>query len=218
MDIRTEQDLKQAVAVAREVCETVILEEMVEGQDLRVIVIGGEMVAAAVRVPPEITGTGKHSIRELIEKLSRRRRAATDGESSIPLDGETERCVQAAGYALEDILPVNETIQVRKTANLHTGGTIHDVTDLIHPELKEAAERSANALDIPVVGMDFLVSSVEKPEYWIIEANERPGLANHEPAPTAQKFIDLLFPQTIRTHARTEPADEFVDDPTEHGI
>jgi D-alanine-D-alanine ligase-like ATP-grasp enzyme len=41
-----------------------------------------------------------------------------------------------------------------------------------------------------------MVPNVSEPEYVIIEANERPGLANHEPQPTAERFVDLLFPQT----------------------
>lgn len=84
----------------------------------------------------------------------------------------------------------------RKTANLHTGGTLHDVTAQLHPTLRDAAERAARALQIPVTGLDFLVDAPDQPNYVIIEANERPGLANHEPQPTAQRFIDLLFPQT----------------------
>jgi D-alanine-D-alanine ligase-like ATP-grasp enzyme len=71
------------------------------------------------------------------------------------------------------------------------------VTAKLHPRLGEAALAAARALLIPVTGLDFLVPSVEGPEYTIIEANERPGLANHEPQPTASKFIDFLFPQTI---------------------
>src|SRR5690606_41694263 len=81
----------------------------------------------------------------------------------------------------------------RRSSDL-TGGTIHDVTDQLHPQLVEAAVGAARAIDIPVVGLDFLVPSPTAPDYVIIEANERPGLANHEPAPTAQRFIDLLLP------------------------
>jgi D-alanine-D-alanine ligase-like ATP-grasp enzyme len=86
------------------------------------------------------------------------------------------------------------SVKVRKTANLHTGGTIHDMTPQLNPLLREAAETAARALRIPVVGLDFLVPSPEHAQYVIIEANERPGLANHEPQPTAQRFVDLLFP------------------------
>jgi D-alanine-D-alanine ligase-like ATP-grasp enzyme len=87
-------------------------------------------------------------------------------------------------------------MSVRKTANLHTGGTIHDVTAKIHPDLAATAVIGAEALAIPVVGFDFIVENISQPHYVIIEANERPGLANHEPQPTAERFIDLLFPQT----------------------
>ena len=85
---------------------------------------------------------------------------------------------------------------MRKTANLHTGGSIHDVTEQVHPALVDAACRAARAIDIPVVGIDLMVRSPNRPEYVFIEANERPGLANHEPQPTAERFVDLLFPRT----------------------
>jgi D-alanine-D-alanine ligase-like ATP-grasp enzyme len=112
------------------------------------------------------------------------------------MDWETRRCVKEGGYALTDVLPKGRSMTVRKTANLHTGGTIHDVTAKIHPDLAAVAVIGAKALAIPVVGFDFIVPSITKPDYVIIEANERPGLANHEPQPTAERYIDLLFPQT----------------------
>ena len=125
-------------------------------------------------------------------------RAATGGESRIPLDAETERCIAEAGAAMDTVLDDGKTIAVRGTANLHTGGTIHDVTDHLHPAITDASVRAARALDIPVVGLDLIVPTPRGPDYVIIEANERPGLANHEPQPTAERFIDLLFPQTVR--------------------
>ena len=78
-------------------------------------------------------------------KQSRRREAATAGESRIPLDRETERCVQEAGFSMDDILPYGDYLTVRKTANLHTGGTIHDVTAKLHPTVVQAAIRAAAA-------------------------------------------------------------------------
>lgn len=197
VDVRSEEELEEAAAAAEKVCEDVILEEMVEGEDLRIIVIDFQVVAAAVRKPPVLIGTGRHTIRELIEKYNRRRAAATGGESRLPMDPETERCLKLLGYDYETVLPADQSIYARKTANLHTGGTIHDVTADLHPELARAARAAARALNIPVTGLDFLVPDVSGPDYVIVEANERPGLANHEPQPTAERFIDLLFPQTI---------------------
>lgn len=197
VDLTTEVELEGAIGRAQESCDDVILEQLVDGYDLRVIVIDYRVVAAAVRRPPEVTGTGTHSIAELIDKQSRRRAAATGGESRIPVDAETARCVGSAGYELDSVLESGKTLPVRKTANLHTGGTIHDVTDELHPALIEVCKRAAEVLDIPVVGLDLIVPSVRQAAYSIIEANERPGLANHEPQPTAERFVDLLFPQTI---------------------
>lgn len=200
-DINTYEELAAAVRHARKLGERVLMEEQVEGDDLRVIVIKYEVVAAAVRQPPTVTGTGQETVSQLIRKQSRRRQAATEGESRIPLDEETRRCVRQAGYEMDEVLPAGESIRVRRTANLHTGGVLRDVTDELHPALREAAVKAARALAIPVVGLDFLVPDVAGPDHVIIEANERPGLANHEPQPTAQKFIDLLFPQTgYRAH------------------
>lgn len=196
VDLRSERSVITAFRQARALSDRVLAEEFVEGEDLRIIVIAGEVVAAAVRKPASIIGDGKHSIMALIDKQSRRRSAATKGESRIPLDAETERCVRQAGHSLHDILPEGEVLAVRKTANLHTGGTIHDVTERLHPTLAEVASKAAAVLDMPVVGFDLIVKAPDQPHYRFIEANERPGLANHEPAPTAEKFVDLLFPQT----------------------
>ena len=194
VDLRSVAEIRAAVAAAREQCERVLVESCFAGEDLRLIVIDFKLVAAAVRRPPCVVGDGESTLRRLIERQSRRRKAATGGESSIPIDAETKRCLSGAGCSLEDIPEAGREITVRKTANLHTGGSIHDVTGIVHTELVDAACRIARAIEIPVVGIDFMVKSPSEPDYVFIEANERPGLANHEPQPTAERFVDLLFP------------------------
>lgn len=196
VDVRTETHMAEAIARAAAIGGHVVLEQYCAGQDLRIVVIGYKVVAAAIRRPAEIVGDGTSNISRLIERQSARRAAATGGESKIPVDAETERCLSEQGLDFESVPVAGRHIAVRKTANLHTGGTIHDVTGQLHPVLRDAAETAARALRIPVVGLDFLVPSPEAGQYVIIEANERPGLANHEPQPTAERFIDLLFPFT----------------------
>ncbi len=196
VDLRSAEEVRVAIERARRFCDRVVVEQFCAGEDLRIVVIDHQVVAAAVRRPPVVIGDGRSTVRELIERQSRRRAAATGGESRIPVDAEAERCIAAQGFALDAVLPPERRLQVRKTANLHTGGTIHDLTAALHPVLREAAEKAARALDIPVTGLDFLVPAVDGHEYVIIEANERPGLANHEPQPTAERFIDLLFPRS----------------------
>ncbi|EID14784.1 N-acetylglutaminylglutamine synthetase [Mycolicibacterium phlei] len=188
------EELTAALARAREEHPHVLIEQRAPGDDLRLVVIDGKVVAAAIRRPAEIIGTGHHTIRELIEAQSRRRAAATGGESRIPIDAVTEATVAEAGWGFDDVLPEGQRLRVRRTANLHQGGTIHDVTAKVHPHLCEVAVKAAEAIGIPVTGIDLIVPDVTEPEYVFIEANERPGLANHEPQPTAKAFVDFLFP------------------------
>lgn len=194
--IDNERDMRAAIELASRAGGDVMLEEWIAGDDLRIVVINGDAVAAAIRRPASITGNGADDVETLIAKQSRRRAAATGGESRIPVDAETLRCLQNAGLDMQCVPEAGREIKVRDTANLHTGGTLHDVTDALHPELRRAAALAARTLNIPVVGLDFIVTKHDQPHYRIIEANERPGLANHEPQPTAERFVDYLFPQT----------------------
>lgn len=201
-------DLDAALARAGGPGTEILIEEHCEGDDLRIIVIDGNVIAAAVRRPAEVMGTGTHTVRDLIEAQSRRRAAATGGESRIPLDDLTEATIREEGWEYDDVLPEGYRLVVRRTANLHTGGTIHDVTDELHPALGEAAVTAAKAIGIPVTGIDLLVPDVTGEDYVFIEANERPGLANHEPRPTASAFVDYLFPQTHATPWAWQPEHE----------
>ncbi|WP_051574597.1 N-acetylglutaminylglutamine synthetase [Mycobacterium sp. URHB0044] len=203
--VTTVEDLDRAIDFAAHHCPDVLLEERFEGEDLRIVVIGGKVIAAALRRPAEVVGSGSHTVRQLVEAQSRRRAAATQGESKIPLDDVTNDTVREAGFDMDDVLPANERLVVRRTANLHTGGTIRDVTDDLNPKLAKVAIDAADAINIPVTGIDLIVPSVSGEEYVFIEANERPGLANHEPRPTAQAFVDLLFPRTAATPWAWQP-------------
>ncbi len=206
--LTTLEEVRKAIDAARQHCPDVIIEQHFAGLDLRLIVIDYRVVAAAIRRPARIIGDGRATVGKLIEAQSRRRSAATDGESRIPRDAETARCLAAAGYSENDIPPAGAEIEVRRTANLHTGGTIHDVTAETHPRLIDAACRAARAIEIPVTGIDLMVHSPRQPDYVFIEANERPGLANHEPQPTAERFVDLLFPLSMPQAARAAQTPE----------
>lgn len=196
--VTSPEALERAVGAALHFCPDVLVEELVAGDDLRVVVIDHEVVAAAVRRPAEVVGDGRNQVTELVRSTSRRRERATGGESRIPLDDATAEVVAESGYAMDDVPPAGERLRVRRTANLHTGGTIEDVTAQLHPQIAQAAVRASRAIGIPVTGLDFLVPDVAGPDHVFIEANERPGLANHEPQPTVQRFVDLLFPETRR--------------------
>jgi GNAT-family acetyltransferase (TIGR03103 family) len=194
--VTDEEHLTRALDFARAVHPVVLLERRCDGDDVRALVIGGEMVAASVRRPARVRGDGVTSMRRLIERASRERADATHGAARIPLDDSTLATVTAAGYTWDAVVPDGEVVTVRGTANLHTGGTIHDITERLAPAVREAAVAAAAAIGIPVLGVDLIVPDLDGEDYTIIEANEQPGLANHEPRPTAERFIDLLFPET----------------------
>jgi GNAT-family acetyltransferase (TIGR03103 family) len=189
-------ELRSAVASARGTCERVLLEAMVPGEDLRVLVIDGAVVAASVRRPPTVVGDGSRTVRQLVDARNSQRAVEVGANMITPLDDITEASVRAAGHGLDDVLDEGVELQVRRTANLHTGGTIHDMTPCLHPDLAEAALRGAAAIKLPVAGIDLMVDSPEEARHVFIEVNEQPGLANHEPQPTAQRYLDLLFPAT----------------------
>ncbi len=201
IDIKTKNELANAIDSARQVGNKVLLEQMVNGQDLRIIVINNDVVAAAVRKPPVIIGDGKLTVYELVQKQSRRREHASHGESRIPIDHELRRTVQNEGLTLDDVLSKGQEVQVRKSVNYHFGGTIHDVTDELHPELIRVAKKAARILDLPVTGLDLIVESPKHNKYVILAANERPQLANYDARPLAESFINFLFPQSIARDA-----------------
>ncbi|MBO0865987.1 MAG: N-acetylglutaminylglutamine synthetase, partial [Mycobacterium sp.] len=162
--------LAEAITRAREQHPEVLIEQRVAGDDLRVVVIDGKVVAAALRLPPKVIGTGDRSVRELIQAESRRRSEASGGEARIPLDEITEATVLDAGWTLDDVLPEGTRLCVRRTANFHQGGTIHDVTAELNPELSRVAVAAAAAIDIPVTGIDLVVPDVAGDDYVFIEA------------------------------------------------
>jgi D-alanine-D-alanine ligase-like ATP-grasp enzyme len=140
VDLDTIESVEQAIGLARQVSAEVLVESFHAGQDLRLIVIGFKLIAAAVRRPAEVVGNGRATVRQLIERQSRRRAAATGGESRIPLDLETERCVAKAGFAMDDCrtqAPASRSASRQPPHRRHHPRCHRPA----HPALAEAADR-----------------------------------------------------------------------------
>jgi GNAT-family acetyltransferase (TIGR03103 family) len=192
--VTNRDELEGALARAKDVCPDVVLEQVTEGEDLRVVVIGGRVVGASHRRPPTVTGSGRHTVAELIDDLNRSLAEESPLPVEVPLDEATVEAVRAAGHTLDTVLPEGEALAVRRTANVHTGGTATDVTADLHPDLAAAAVAAADAIEIPVVGVDLVAPAVDGPDYVVIEVNEQPGLANFGSQSSVGAFLDLLFP------------------------
>lgn len=192
---------------AKEYSRRVIVEKFITGFDFRVLVINNEVVAAAQRVPAHVVGNGKNNIQELIDITNEDPRRGYGHENvltEITIDKSTERLIKNAGYTLDSVLTENETLYLKSTANLSTGGTSVDVTDLMHPENVFIAERISRVIGLDICGIDImapnLTQSLKENGGVILEVNAAPGFRMHLapseglPRNVAAPVIDMLYP------------------------
>jgi len=193
--IRTIYDLKKAISFAKRFCDTIVLEECVEGIDWRLIFVNYKFVAAIQRNPASIKGNGKDSIRTLINKKNAFAKKNIDKSNIVPLNKETQRCIQEQGLTYDSVPVCGRRIQVRWTTNFHTGGTIDIVTDIIPDFLIKEAQKIAQLFQLTVTGIDFLFNP-ETSRYYIIEVSPDMAISPPEGDIVAEAFLDYLFPES----------------------
>lgn len=207
VNIMSDEDAEKAYAIADEEGSAVIVESMITGDDHRLLVINGKLEAAAKRVPGHVVGDGEHTIAELVDivNLDPRRGVGHDNVlTQLELDEQAFRLLDEKHYTAKTIPPAGEVVYLRKTANISTGGTAIDVTDIIHPDNKLMAERAIMAVGLDLGAVDFLTSDITQ-SYRdtggaICEINAGPGLRMHiapsegKPRDVGGKIMDMLFP------------------------
>lgn len=207
VNIQNYEDALVAFHAAKEVSRTVIVEKFIVGEDYRLLVINNKLVAAAKRTPAHVIGDGKHTVQELIDLTNEDPRRGYGHENvltEITVNDLTKTIIDAAGYTLESVLPENEMLILKDTANLSTGGTSEDVTDIVHPSNISMAERISKIIDLDICGIDIMTTDISQPleetDGAVIEVNAGPGFRMHL-APTtglarnvAAPVIDKLFP------------------------
>ncbi len=149
IDISTDEEVEAAFHFAREkgTSRSVLVESLILGYDHRMLVVNGELVAVAKRVPGHVVGDGKSSIAELVEVVNQDPRRGVGHEkvlTMLELDRQAEKLMTAAGHTAESILPEGEVFFLRSTANLSTGGTAVDLTDEVHPDNRAMADSSCD--------------------------------------------------------------------------
>ncbi len=209
LDLRDEKAVRagfqRALAEARR--KTAVVETYVKGNDYRVLVIGGRMVAVAQRVPAHVIGDGEHTVRELVDITNADPRRGIGHErvlTKIKLDGEAEQLVKKQGYDLDDVPPKEAFVKLVATGNMSTGGISIDRTWEAHEENVEIAEEAARVIGLDVAGIDFLTPDISHPVREtggaIVEVNAAPGFRMHthptegEAQYVAKPVLDLLFP------------------------
>ena len=210
--LTTDAEVAQGYVVAREHSRSVIVETFLEGDDHRLLVVNGELVAATRRTPGHVLGDGVHTVRQLIDTVNQDPRRGVGHEkvlTRLELDAQAQKMLERAGLGPDSVPAADQAVYLRSTANLSTGGTATDVTDVIHPDNREMAERAVRAVGLDVGGVDFLskniTESYRKIGGGICEVNAAPGFRMHV-APSegtardvASPVIDMLFPQGVPT-------------------
>ncbi len=205
--INTIEEAKIAFGKAKDYSRWVIVEKQLIGEDFRALVVNNRLIAVAERIPAHVVGDGKKTIEKLIEKTNADPRRGYGHENvltRIEIDGQTVRCIRAKGYELDTVLPKDEILHLKTTANISTGGTAIDRTDEVHPQNIFLFERIAKIIGLDVAGVDIIAPNVSEPLAenggGIIEVNAAPGFRMHlSPSEgigrnVAESVIDMLFP------------------------
>ena len=208
------EQVSKAFAVALESARgrSVLVESFIEGMDHRMLVVNNELVAVAKRVPGHVVGDGQHSIAELIDIVNQDPRRGIGHEkvlTRLELDHQAERLLGKADLTAQSVLPEGEVFYLRSTANLSTGGTAIDMTDVVHPDNREMAVRAIQAVGLDVGGVDFLTRDITR-SYKdvggaIVEVNAAPGFRMHvapsegKPRDVSGRVMDMLFPPNSPT-------------------
>jgi|TARA_B110000091_G_scaffold214556_1_gene269040 cyanophycin synthetase len=185
----------------------IIVEKFITGEDYRLLVINNQLVAGAIRTPANVIGDGKATIQELIDKVNSDPRRGFGHENvltKITTNELTQNIIKDAGYTLDSVISKGERLILKDTANLSTGGTAEDITDIIHPANVSMAERISKIIDLDICGIDIMTTDISKPLSEtggaVLEVNAGPGFRMHLspttglPRNVAAPVIDKLFP------------------------
>jgi cyanophycin synthetase len=207
INLTTPEQVRTAFHVAQQISRSVIVEKYITGHDHRMVVIDGKLVAASKRMPGHVVGDGQHTITELVNEVNKDPRRGVGHEkvlTRLEFDEQADRLLAEKGYTRESIPAPGELVFLRSTANLSTGGTAEDVTDIVHPDNVEMAVRAIKAIGLDVGGVDFLSPDISESYKevggGICEVNAAPGFRMHlapssgKPRDVAGATIDMLFP------------------------
>ncbi|MDB5081081.1 MAG: Cyanophycin synthase [Chloroflexi bacterium] len=207
VNLVTETEVRAAFEIASSYQGDVLVEEYIQGQDFRLLIVNGRMVAAARRDPAQVTGDGQHTVRELVELVNadpRRRPGHSGTLSRIRLDAAVDLVLRQQNMTLESVPEAGMIVRLRHNSNLSTGGTAIDVTDEVHPQNARLAELAAQILALDIAGIDILCQDIRRPVQEqggaIVEVNAAPGLRMHlhpaagQPREVGKAIVDMLYP------------------------
>lgn len=207
INVQTWEEAKEALALAKRVSRGVIVEKFITGYDYRLLVVNYKFIAGAKRTPAMVTGDGVHSVQQLIDIVNSDPRRGYGHEkvlTAIKIDDTTLAMLQEKNLTLESVIPKGEELHLKRTANLSTGGTSTDVTEIVHPFNVFLAERIARIIGLDICGIDIMSPDIREPLHEngaaVLEVNAGPGFRMHIapaeglPRNVAEPVIDMLYP------------------------
>jgi cyanophycin synthetase len=207
VNLNCEAQVRHAYSVAAEYDSTVLVERYIEGDDYRLLVVDGKMVAAARRDPPQVIGDGIHTVEQLVIEINkdpRRRSGHSSVLTQITLNEASDLALAQQDLTNKSVPRLGQVVRLRTNANLSTGGTATDVTDECHPRNAQLAGLAAQILNLDVAGIDLLCRDIRRPvteqDGAIVEVNAAPGLRMHlapahgMPRRVGRPIIQMLYP------------------------
>lgn len=207
INLTSADDVVWGFEQAREHGRVVMVEQFFTGNDHRILVIGGEIVAVAERIPAHVVGDGRATVKELIAKVNqdpRRGEGHCSAMTRIRIDAAVEKCLERAGLNVSSVPEPEQVVRLLTTANLSTGGFALDRTEEIHPDNALIAQRAARVIGLDIAGIDFvcpdITQSVMETGGGVIEVNAGPGFRMHlepfqgRPRNVARPVLEMLFP------------------------
>ncbi|MFN3429387.1 MAG: cyanophycin synthetase [Candidatus Sericytochromatia bacterium] len=207
LNLTTPEQVTAAFELATQYRRSVLVERFVEGQDYRVLVVGDLGIAAARRLPAQVTGDGARSVRALVDQENQNPLRGEGHEkpmTRIKLDEGARQVLDRQGLNVDSVPEAGRVVVLKENANLSTGGTAEDVTDLIHPRNAAACVRAARKIGLDVAGIDVVCHDISQPfdgqRGAIIEVNAAPGIRMHQHPCKGQAhdvgaaIVNALFP------------------------
>ncbi len=186
VNLSTPEQVKAAWHAAREEGRSIMVERFAPGDDYRVLVVGTKVVAAALRKPPMVMGDGIHTVAELVEEANKDPRRGEDHATSLSklkLDAIGLAVLAEQGADASTVLEAGRTVVLRRNANLSTGGSAADVTDLVHPDVAARVVDAVRVIGLDIAGVDVVCRDISRPleeqRGVIVEVNAAPGLRMH---------------------------------------
>ncbi len=206
-NLTTREQVLAAFAAARQEGSSVMVERFAPGADFRLLVVGERVVAAARRESAHVMGDGHSTVRQLVDVINDDPRRSDDHATvltKIKLCPIALAVLNEQGFGPDSVVPLGTRVLIRRNANLSTGGTAADVTDLVHPEVAARAVEAARVVGLDIAGVDVVATDIGQPLEGqggvVVEVNAGPGLRMHlQPSSgksraVGEAIIDNLFP------------------------